>query len=571
MYTFQELKKASKMDIKGKEVKLALIGNNATQMLATSIKGYGRKESINLSVYDADYNQIDTQLLDPNSEVYEFKPDFIAIYIAVEKLYEEFLEMPVSTRSEFAGMYIKKIRSYWSLINNNINCKILHFGFVELDDRAFGNYASKVSISFLHQMRKLVYFLQEEQEKFDNVYPVELAYLQNQFGRKVTFNNQLYYTSKITLSFQILPYVAKQIVDIIKVTQGKIKKCIVLDLDNTLWGGVIGDDGLGNIEIGELGRGHAFTNFQLWLKQLKERGIILTVCSKNDEANAKEPFTKHSEMVLHLDDISAFVANWNDKASNIKYIQESLNLGMDSFVFVDDNAFERNLVKTRIEEITVAEIPEDPANYLDFLQEENYFETISYSNEDIKRTDQYKQEFERKDLQMQFNSIDDYLKELDMQGEANPFDELHYSRIAQLTQRSNQFNLRTIRYTESDIKRIANSDQYITIYFTLKDKFGDHGLISVVILKKEDKQTLFIDTWLMSCRVLKRGMEEYIINKIIEATKNEGYTKILGEYIPTQKNKMVSDIYDRMGFIKIEENKYEINTESYKKKITYIK
>lgn len=571
MYTFQELKKASKISIEGKNLKLALLGNNATQMLATSIKGYARKETLNLSVYDADYNQIDAQLLDPNSEVYNFKPDFIAIYIAVEKLYEEFLDMSINARREFADIYSTKIKNYWTLINNNLNCKILQFSLVELDDRAFGNYAGKVPVSFLYQMRKLVYYLQEEQEKFDNVYPVELAYLQNQFGRKFTFNNQLYYTSKITLSFQILPYVAKQIIDIIKTTQGRIRKCIVLDLDNTIWGGVIGDDGLGNIEIGELGRGHAFTNFQLWLKQLKERGILLAVCSKNDEVNAKEPFTKHSEMVLHLDDISAFVANWNDKASNIKFIQESLNLGMDSFVFVDDNAFERNLVKSKIKDISVPELPEDPANYLDFLQEQNYFDTISYSNEDIKRTNQYKQEFERKELQVQYNSIDDYLKELDMQGESKPFDEIHYSRIAQLTQRSNQFNLRTIRYTESDIKRIADSEEYITLYFTLKDKFGDHGLISVIILQKMSSQTLFIDTWLMSCRVLKRGMEEYIINKLIDVSKKEGYTRIIGEYIPTLKNNMVCDIYDRMGFIRIEENKYEINTDTYQEKNTYIK
>ena len=456
------------------------------------------------------------------------------------------------------------------MINQNLNCKVLQFGFVEVDDRAFGNYSGKVSVSFLHQMRKLSYYLQEEQLKMDNVYPVELSYLQNQFGRNFTFSNEVYYTAKMTLTIAILPYVAKQVTDIIKAIQGKIKKCIVLDLDNTLWGGVIGDDGLANIEIGELGRGHAFTNFQRWLKQMKERGILLTVCSKNDENNAKEPFEKHSEMVLRLDDISAFVANWNDKASNIKFIQESLNLGMDSFVFVDDNAFERNLVKSAIKEISVPEIPEDPANYLTYIQEQNYFETVSYSDEDIKRTNQYKQEFERKELQIQFGSIDDYLKELEMTGEAKSFDEFHYSRIAQLTQRSNQFNLRTIRYTESDIKRIATSDEYITLYYTLKDKFGDHGLISVVILKKEDEKTLFIDTWLMSCRVLKRGMEEYIINKLIETAKKSGYENILGEYIPTQKNGMVKDIYEKMGFEKISDNKYKVSCSNYKLQKTYI-
>lgn len=571
MYIFQELKKAAKQVCDGKELKLAILGNNATQMLATAIKGYARKEMLNLSVYDTDYNQIDAQLIDDNSEVYEYKPDFILLYIATEKIYEEFLDMPIEARGNFADLYIQKIKNYWNMINNHSNCKILQFGFVEMDDRAFGNYANKVSISFLHQMRKLTYYLIEEEGHYDNVYPVELSYLQNRYGRKFTFDNQLYYTAKMTLSFQILPYVAKQVIGIVKATQGKIKKCIVLDLDNTLWGGVIGDDGLGNIEIGELGRGHAFTNLQRWLKQLRERGVLLAVCSKNDENNAKEPFEKHCEMVLRLDDISAFVANWNDKASNIQYIQESLNIGMDSFVFVDDNAFERNLVGSKINEIAVPEIPEDPAEYLDFIQDENYFETISYSDVDMKRTSQYKQEFERKELQMQFNSIDDYLQELEMVGEVKPFDELHYSRIAQLTQRSNQFNLRTIRYTEDDIKRLADSDNYITIYFTLKDKFGDHGLISVMVLQKLNSSTLFVDTWLMSCRVLKRGMEEYIINNMIEIAQTNGFEKIIGEYIPTPKNNMVKDIYEKMGFKKVEDHKFEVECNTYKMKQTFIK
>lgn len=570
MYTFKELKKASALSIEGKEIKMALLGDVATQLLATSIRGYARKESINLNLYDTDYNQIDSQLIDINSEVYLFQPDFILLYVATEKVYEEFLDMQITQRDEFADIYINKIKGYWDKINNNLNCKILHLGFVELDDRAFGNYGSKVSVSFIHQMRKLIYKLQEAVNLYNNVYPIELSYLQNKYGRNFMFSSELYYTAKITLSFGILPYVAKQVVDIINVTQGSIKKCAVLDLDNTLWGGVIGDDGVGNIEIGELGRGHAFTNFQKWLKQLKERGILLAVCSKNEENIAKEPFESHSEMILHLDDISAFVANWSDKATNINYIHEMLNIGVDSFVFIDDNVFERNLVKESIKGISVPDLPEDPAKYLDLIQEQNYFETISYSAEDKERTNQYKQEFDRKELQIKFLSIEDFLEELNMQAEAKSFDEFHYSRIAQLTQRSNQFNLRTIRYTEDDIKRISNNERFFTIYFTLKDKFGDHGLISVVILERKDNSTLFINTWLMSCRVLKRGMEEFIVNKIVDLSKINGYNTIVGEYIPTGKNMMVKDIYERMGFSKIEENIYKMDIEKFETLKTFI-
>lgn len=570
MYTFRELKKSAKLNVEGKEIKLAIMGNCATQMLATGIKGYAALEQINLNVLDTDYNQIDAQLLDENSETFEFCPDNILIYICSEKIYEEFLEIPAFAKKTFADDMMQKIIAYWDRINSVRKCNILQFNFVEIDDRAYGNYSSKLDVSFIWQIRKLNWLLQENAAKYSNVYLLDLASIQNRFGRNNTISDEVYFTAKITLAFETIPYVAKNVIDVINSMQGKVKKCIVLDLDNTLWGGVIGDDGLGNIEIGELGRGHAFTNFQLWLKQLKERGVLLAVCSKNDEANAKEPFEKHPEMVLKLDDISAFVANWEDKAQNIRNIQQGLNLGMDSFVFIDDNPFERNLVKTMIPEITVPEMPEDPALYVDYLQSLNLFETISYSQEDAVRTEQYKSEFERQKLQTQFGSIDEYLKNLEMIGEAKPFDELHFSRIAQLTQRSNQFNLRTIRYTESDIKDIAESDDYLTRYYTLKDKFGDHGLVSVLIMKKESADTLFVDTWLMSCRVLKRGMEEFIINQMVVAARNVGFTRIIGEYIPTNKNAMVKDIYEKMGFTRTEENKFVLNVNEFVENKNYI-
>ncbi len=312
------------------------------------------------------------------------------------------------------------------------------------------------------------------------------------------------------------------------------------------------------------------TNFQRWLKQLKEFGIILAVCSKNNEDTAKEPFEKHEEMVLRLDDISIFVANWEDKATNIKRIQESLNIGMDSIVFIDDNSFERNLVRQLIPDITVPELPEDPANYLEFLQSGNYFDTVSFSGESSDRTKLYKAEFERKKAEASFESIDDYLKSLEMVGQAQPFEESRYSRIAQLTQRSNQFNLRTIRYTEDEIRRIAESDNYITIDYCLRDKFGDHGLVGVIILEKRDTQELFIDTWLMSCRVLKRGMEEFIVNKLIETAKANGYKFVTAEYIPTPKNSMVKDIYSRMGFDSVGDGKYSVFIDNYKTNKTYI-
>ena len=570
MYSFQELKRAAKAPPAGTAYRLAVLGNSATQMLSTAIKGYGALRGIPLKVLDVDYNQIDQQLLDPQSETYRFAPNGVLLYLASEKLYEEFMDMLSSQRPRFAELYRDKLLRYWELIDRHCGCDILQFGFVEIEDRAFGNYSCKMETSFTYQMRKLGYLMQEEESRHGNIYPVDLSAIQNRIGRGAFFSRHMYYASKLTIAIPALPEVAKQVVDIIRARQGKGMKCIVLDLDNTLWGGVIGDDGMGGIEIGELGRGHVFTNFQRWLKQLKERGLLLAVCSKNDDCTAREPFEKHPEMVLRLEDISLFVANWEDKASNIAHIQKALNLGMDSFVFLDDNAFERNLVRSLLPEVTVPELPEDPAQYLDFLQRENLFEAASFSEEDSQRTKQYRAEFARQTSRQQFATIDEYLRGLMMVGSARPFDELHYARIAQLTQRSNQFNLRTVRYTEEEIARIAKSEEYVTRYFTLQDKFGDHGLVSVVILKRENPETASIDTWLMSCRVLKRGMEEFVVNGLVTAAKEAGIQILKGEYIPTKKNAMVEHLYVDMGFTPVGENQYILTCEGYQPKHTYI-
>lgn len=571
MYTFKSLRKASKQPIADGARRIAILGNISTQFLAVAIRGYAALENLPLSVYDADYNQIEAQLLDPNSEVYSFVPNNILLWLGTDKLYEEFLDLPLENRSGFAESVLSKITMYWDLISQHCKATILQMNFTEIDDKVFGNYSCKVDLAFVFQIRKLNFILAEAMEQRKNVYPVDLLSVQLQLGTSTFYDAPLYYNAKMTVSTDALPYVAKAVIDVQKALIGRIKKCVILDLDNTLWGGVIGDEGIENIEIGELGRGHVFTDFQRWLKQLKECGIILCVCSKNNEDIAKKPFEEHNEMILRLSDIALFVANWEDKASNIRLIQKTLNISMDSIVFIDDNPFERNLVRQMIPEIEVPELPEDPALYLGYLQGQNYFETASFTGAGSDRTKLYQAEFERTKLMMSFESIDGYLESLEMLGEAKPFEESKFSRIAQLTQRSNQFNLRTVRYTDADIQSIASNPNYVTLYYTLRDKFGDHGLVGVIIMKKKNDDELFIDTWLMSCRVLKRGMEEYIVNCFMREAKNRGFKRIYGEYIPTPKNAMVKDIYKTMGFTEISENNYVMDVDKYEEKKIYIR
>ena len=568
--TFLQLRKACKsIDENLLGSKMVVMGDCATQHIVTAIQGYAYLENLNLKIIDTDYNLIDAQVFDDKSELYISDPEFVLIIMCCEKLAREFYKC--ADKAKFADDTFDKIQNYWSIISKRIKTNILQFTFVENDDKSFGNYSLKTEESFLFQVKKLNFLLAQGCQTNKNVFLIDFNSIQNQVGREKFYSAPLYYTSKIPVSLELLPEVAKQVVDVIKAIQGKIKKCIICDLDNTLWGGVIGDDGLCGIQIGELGLGHAFEDLQYWLKSLKDRGIILGVCSKNEEKAAKEPFLHHPEMVLKLDDFSIFIANWDDKASNIKYIQKTLNIGMDSIVFLDDNKFERELVRTVIPEVTVPELPNDPALYLEYLKGLNLFETASFSEGDKERTKQYQSEIKRASAEKQYASFDDYLKGLEMKATAAPFDEFNTPRIAQLTQRSNQFNLRTVRCTESDIALLSKNKQYINRYFTLKDKFGDHGLISVVIMKKTDSQTLFIENWLMSCRVLKRGMEEYIINTLVEIAKNEGFKTIIGEYIKTPKNAMVAQIYSKMGFETISNNRFQIKTDNYKLQKTFIK
>lgn len=549
--------------------RFALLGDCATQLLATAIRGYALEMNLPLRVFEADYDQIDAQLMDTGSEFYAFAPETVLLYRCTEKLYERFVRTPLDARAAFAETEIEKIRAEWARVQHGTKADILFFAFLPMDDGVFGSYALREGSAFPYQLLKLNYLLAEAAREAGNVRLIDLEPIRAHMGYDAFHDPKLYAIAKMPISTQALSAVASRVVDAILARKGRFHKCAIVDLDNTLWGGVIGDDGLEGIQIGELGQGHAFTEFQTWLKELKNRGVMLAVCSKNDEANAKEPFLRHPEMVLKLDDFSAFVANWEDKASNIRRIQKELNIGLDSMVFFDDNPFERNLVRTMLPEVEVPELPEDPAEYTAFARMQNLFDTNSYSDEDRVRTERYLAEKSRTELSAGIDNYDDYLKALGMKAVCAPFDAFHIPRIAQLTQRSNQFNLRTVRYSEQEIEEIAANPRYITRYYTLRDRFGEHGLIAVVILEKRENE-LFVNEWLMSCRVLKRGMEQFIADSILRAAREAGVARVVGEYIPTPKNAMVKDLYASMGFRPLGDGLYEARVDDYRNHQTFI-
>jgi FkbH-like protein len=567
---FPQLKKNLKKDTQHFQIiKVAILCDFASQLLVQALEGHGIEFGIKYEIFEADYNQIERQILDPSSAFYAYQPQYAIIIRSSENLLKDFYKTPPAERNEFGRKHTNHTELLYNTILSRIDCSIIFNTWPEMDDNVFGNYGTKVRSSFLYQVKSLNLLLMDLSQSCKRLFLADFSSTMSRVGFYNSFDPKMYINADMVFSLEILPCLVKDIHDIIQAISGKFKKCLILDLDNTTWGGIIGDDGIEGIQLGHLGIGKAFTNLQLWVKELRNRGIIIAVCSKNNEDTARQPFLNHPDMVLRLSDIAIFVANWENKVDNIRYIQNTLNISFDSMVFLDDNPFEREMVKQAIPQITVPTLPEDPAEYLTFLRELNLFETASFTENDAERTAQYQVEAKRTALQQSYESEDKFLESLEMSSDAKAFDGFNVPRISQLSQRSNQFNLRTKRYTEEEIEKFAYDNRYLTISFTLQDKFGDNGLISAIILQKRN-QELFIDTWIMSCRVLKRGMENFILNNIVNIARENGFTTLTGEYIPTPKNEMVRNHYADLGFSKTGDF-FSLDISGFQNRKTFIK
>jgi FkbH-like protein len=360
--------------------------------------------------------------------------------------------------------------------------------------------------------------------------------------------------AKFSFSDELIPLYADHVGRALAAIRGKSQKVLILDLDNTVWGGVIGDDGLEGIQIAQGdARGEAHLAVQRLALDLRQRGIVLAVSSKNNDEVAREPFEKHPEMLLKLEHIAVFQANWNDKATNIQAIAEELSLGLDAMVFLDDNPVERGLVRKLLPQVAVPELPEEPAYYARTLAAAGYFEAVAFATEDLKRAGFYQDNAKRANLQKQVGGVDAYLASLDMTITFQPFDATGRARIVQLINKSNQFNLTTRRYTDPEVAAAENDPAVFTLQVRLTDVFGDNGMISVVICRPAEAGAWQIDTWLMSCRVLGRKVENMVLRKILDHARATGIQKLIGTYRPTDRNKLVVDHYAKLGFTKTAE------------------
>jgi FkbH-like protein len=361
--------------------------------------------------------------------------------------------------------------------------------------------------------------------------------------------------AKFPFADELIPLYADHVARTVAAIRGKSGKVLILDLDNTVWGGVIGDDGLEGIHIAQGdARGEAHLAVQRLALDLRQRGIVLAVSSKNTDEVAREPFEKHPEMLLKLDHIAVFQANWNDKATNIQAIADELSLGLDSMVFLDDNPAERGLVRKLLPQVRVPELPEDPAYYARTLAAAGYFEAVAFASEDLKRAGFYQDNAKRASLQKQVGGVDAYLASLDMTIAFQPFDATGRARIVQLINKSNQYNLTTRRYTDPEVTEAENDPEVFTLQVRLADIFGDNGMIGVVICRPEGAGVWEIDTWLMSCRVLGRKVEHMVLREVLEHARAAGIVKLSGTYRPTDRNKLVVDHYAKLGFTKVEEH-----------------
>ncbi len=534
------------------EAKIALLGDSSTQQLAPILKAALHQRGIFGDVYEADYNVIDQEIFDAASSLYAFSPTYVVLQISLQQLREQYYheERKGAATAEKA---LAQTRQRWSVLGQRLSCRVIQFLYERPAERPFGHYTGRVSDSLAAAVDALNAGLTNAAKEFPNVFLVDIDHLASRVGKAQWRDEKLWFHAKMFCRPDCLPEVGVAIAAIVAAGEGRAKKCVVVDLDNTLWGGIVAEDGMDGIELGDHGAGEAFVLFQHFLLSLKERGLILAVCSKNERDVALDVIRRHPNMILREADFSAMAINWNNKSDNLRQIASSLNIGVDSLIFVDDSPFERHQVQAALPEVLVPEMPEDPAQFVPFFNSLNMFETLSFSAEDRGRAELYLQQAARDQEKAQFSDISDYLRSLQMKIAMRPFDSFTMPRVVQLLQRSNQFNLTTKRYNEKDCEGFLSDPAWQTLAVSLNDKYGDSGLISVIILHREAK-TLKIDTWLMSCRVLQRGVEQFCMNAVVEIARDSGSQEISGTYIPTEKNAMVRDFFARFGFRKTDQS-----------------
>lgn len=533
------------------EKNIAILGGSTTSEIKNMLELFLLNYGIKPNFYESEYNQFYEDAIFGNEELDNFNPDIIYIHTTNRNI----MEYPTMRDDEksienMLNSEYEKFKKMWEKLSKKFNSIIIQNNFEYPYYRLLGNKDAVDIHGRINFITKLNQKFYDYANSTKNFFINDINYISSCYGLDKWANQFYWHMYKYAMEVPAIPYLSFNIANIIKSIYGKNKKAFVLDLDNTLWGGIVGDDGVENLSIGpEVPSGQVYSEFQSYLKAHKDIGIILNIDSKNEYENAIAGLN-HPAGTLKPEDFIIIKANWNPKNINVKDIAEELNLGADSFVFVDDNPAERKIVQNYIEGIATPEI-DVPENYIRIIDHNGYFEVTNFSSEDLKKNELYKENSRRSQMMATFDNYEDYLLSLKMKAEITSFKQIYLERISQLSNKSNQFNLTTKRYSLADIEAVNNDENYIKLYGKLEDIFGDNGVITVVIGNIKNKDELHIDLWIMSCRVLKRNMEFAMMDSLVKKAKEKGIKTIYGYYYPTAKNKMVNNFYDIQGFEEI--------------------
>lgn len=520
--------------------KLALLSSSTTALLAPVLQARAFACGLELQIYEGPYGNFRQEILNPDSGLYRFAPHFVLLSINSRDLH-----LPPHGGEEEGQEFCRQLRGLWQTLQQRHPCHLMQLGPETPEPGAWGGLEQT-----LPQGRRAL--LQQLRTRLSLDLPAGVSYLDPDaaaaHGDGPWFSAAEWHSAKQYPASASLPALAESALAQMRAALGMSAKVLVLDLDNTLWGGVVGEDGVGGIKIGPpSAEGEAYQELQDYAKELQQRGVLLAVCSKNNEADALLPFEQHEAMRLRRNDFVAFVANWTDKATNLAAMAEDLSLGLDSFVFLDDNPLERALMRRHCPAVIVPEGGPTPWQMLSALRRGQYFESLTLTREDLERHQSYRANVERRKVEKNSASLEEFLAGLEMVAENGAVDAATLSRVTQLINKTNQFNLTTRRYTEEQVRAMATSPRWWTRWFRLADKFGDYGLIGVMLAEKNEG-CWRLDTWLMSCRVLGRQVEEHMIAVATRAAAAEGAKELRGEYLPTPKNGLVKDLYPRLGF-----------------------
>ncbi|WP_104697214.1 MULTISPECIES: HAD-IIIC family phosphatase [unclassified Helicobacter] len=538
------IEKSSKQECLEKNI--AILGGSSTAEIKDFLEIFLLSLGIKANFYESDYNRYYEDALFGTELLENFKPDLIYIHTSIVNLKAPSNYAKDGTKA--LQEVLEKFESIWKALER-FNCGIIQNNFELPMTRLFGNFdALQGRVRLVRELNTL---LAERISKSSKIYLHDIAYLSSMMGLDRYFDKSLYYQAKYAMSMEGMIELSFSLAHLIAAIFGKSKKGLVLDLDNTLWGGVIGDDGINGIVIGdESSLGEAYSAFQEYILELKQRGVILSVCSKNEVSNAKEGLA-HPRSILKFDDFACFMANWEMKSLNIKQIAQTLNIGEDSLVFIDDNPVEREVVRTNLPLVSVPDVGDNVVDFITHIDRNYFFETIQFSQDDALRGEYYLQNMQRQKEVSNFSSYEDFLKSLQMQAEILEFSPIYLERITQLINKTNQFNCTTKRYDFAAVESMSKNQDYITLYGRLIDKYGDNGLIAISIGRIES-EICHLDLWLMSCRVLKRNMEYAMLDEFVALAKKKGVKKLRGYYIKSAKNQMVSKLYEDFGFSLVE-------------------